>query len=369
MNRKKLGALTSVIGVIANVLLAAVKIIVGLIFGAISVLADGLNNLADTFSSGLSLISFKLSSKPADKDHPFGHERTEYVLAMFISFLILLVAFELLKESVSKIINPNIMNFSWLVIIVLSLSILGKLMLFVLNIKVSKLIQSDVLKASAFDSLGDCISTSVILVSLLLSKVITFNLDGYAGILVSLIIAYSGVKVLKETFSKLIGQAPEKEIVDGIKNLVLSKEGVYGIHDLSVYSYGPNKYFASVHVEVDSRVDIMTSHELVDEIEREVYDKLNIILTGHLDPIEVDNSEVNDLKLLINNMINEIDTSFSMHDFRVVKAHSYTNLIFDIAVPYENKLTDDEIINVLKRKVEKLDDKFYLVVTVEYQTI
>lgn len=369
MNREKLGTFTSVIGVIANVLLASVKIIVGLLFGAISVLADGLNNLTDTFSSTLSLVSFKLSSKPADKDHPFGHERTEYVLAMVISFLILLVAFELIKESFVKILSPSAMNFSWLVIIVLALSILGKLLLFILNINVSKRINSDVLKASAFDSLGDCISTSVILVTLLLSKVMTFNLDGYAGVLVSLIIAFSGIKILKETFSKLIGQAPESQLVEDIKNLVLSYDGVLGIHDLNVYSYGPSKFFASIHVEVDSRADFMSSHELVDNIEREVYNKLNIILTGHLDPIEVNNPEVDDIRDKISVMLLEIDSTFSMHDFRVVKGHDFTNLIFDIAVPYENKLTEEQILSQLQSKVELLETKYYLVVTIEYQTL
>ena len=369
MNREKLGTFTSAIGVLSNVLLAGVKIVVGLLFGAISVLADGLNNLTDTFSSALSLVSFKLSSKPADKDHPFGHERTEYVLAMVISFLILLVAFELIKESFAKILRPSSMNFSWLVIIILGISIIGKLLLFFLNITVSKKIKSDVLKASAFDSLGDCISTSVILVTLLLSRVITFNLDGYAGVLVSLIIAFSGIKVLKETFSKLIGQAPESKLVEDIKNLVCSFDGVLGIHDLNVYSYGPSKFFASVHVEVDARADFMSSHELVDNIEREVYNKLNIILTGHLDPIEVDNPEVDEIKGKINKMLLEIDSSFSMHDFRVVKGHDFTNLIFDVAVPYENRLTEEQIISELQNKVDLLETKYYLVVTVEYQTL
>lgn len=369
MKREKIGALTSVVGILTNIALALSKMVVGFLFGVISVSADGFNNLMDSFSSILSLVSFKISSKPADKDHPFGHARTEYVLAMVISFLILFVAFELIKESIGKIISPSMTTYSLFIIVVLLVSIVCKLFLFIFYLNVSKKIQSDVLKASAFDSLGDSISTFVILVTVIASKIISFNFDGYAGILVSLIIAFSGVKVLRETFSKIIGQAPDVEMVGNIKNLVLDYDGVIGIHDLNVHNYGPNKFYASVHIEVDSRIDVILSHELVDEIERKALEKYNIILTGHLDPVEVDNPEVDEIKSIVNDIIIKIDKSFSMHDFRIVKGHNFTNLIFDLAVPYENLMTNDEIINKLQEEIDKLEHKYYIVVTVEYQTI
>ncbi len=369
MKREKLGYSTSIIGIFINVLLASSKIVIGVLFGVISVLADGLNNLMDTFSSVLSFVSFKLSSKPADKDHPFGHARTEYVLAMVIAFLILLVAFELVKESIGKIITPSVMSFSWLMVIILSISVACKLFLFILYSIVSKEIQSDVLKASAFDSLGDSISTLIILITIIASKVISFNFDGYAGVFVSLVIAFAGVKILRETFSKLIGQAPDAELVYKIKNLILSYEGVIGMHDLNVHNYGPNNYYASVHIEVDSRVDVMLSHELVDEIERKAYEQLKIVLIGHLDPIEIDNPEVDKIRCLVNEMLLSIDKTFTMHDFRVVKGVSFTNLIFDVAVPYDNKISREEIVNQLQEKIDKLEHKYYLVITVEYQSL
>ena len=367
--RERKGKIASIVGIVANVVLASAKIAVGLIFGVLSILADGLNNLSDCGSSVMSLISFKLSNKPADKEHPFGHERIEYILSMAVAFIILVIAFELVKESIAKIISPEEISFSIIVIGVLCCSIIIKLALFFYNRSVAKQINSDILKATSIDCLSDCISTFTVLVAMIISKFAGFNLDGYAGILVGGFIAFSGVGILKETMSKLIGQAPSKELVEMIKEKVLAHKEVYGLHDLSVYCYGPNKYFASVHVEVDASVDVLISHELVDIIEQEFLLDTNVVLTGHLDPIVVNDEEVTAMRIKVADLLTDINPEFSMHDFRMVKGPTNTNLIFDVAIPYGTKLSDGEIIKLLNDKVEKLDGNYKLVVRVEKQTL
>lgn len=367
--RERLGKLASLIGIAVNILLALGKIIVGSLFGAVSLVADGTNNLSDSFSNIIAFISFKLSAKPADEEHPFGHERIEYILSMFVAFLILTVALDLVKESFAKIINPDKAAFSWLMVIVLAVSILGKLALFVLNRKIGKAIDSDILKATALDSVADSVSTAVVLIALFVGRFTGFNLDGYAGVLVSLFIGWTGINVLRETFSKLIGQAPSAEMIDDIKKRVLAHPEVLGIHDLAVYSYGPNKYFASVHLELDAAVDVMVSHELVDAIEREFVTETNIILTGHLDPVVTDDPELNALREQVDALVKELDERFTMHDFRMVKGPTRTNVIFDIAVPYACCLNKGEIVEWLQKRVAEISERYCLVVTVEYQTL
>ena len=367
--REKYGKVASIVGILANIVLAGAKIVVGLVFGVLSLTADGFNNLSDCGSSLMSFVSFKLSNKPADKEHPFGHERIEYVLSMVVAFLILMIAFELLKESIGKIVSPTALSFSIIIIGVLVASILCKLALFFYNISVAKKINSQILKATAMDSLSDCISTSTVLVAILVGKFTGVNLDGYAGILVAGFVAYSGIGILKETMSHLVGKAPDKEIVDSIKERILAHSEVYGIHDLSVYTYGPNKYFASVHIELDADVDVLESHEIVDNIEQEFFENTNIVLTGHLDPIVVNDEEVNKMRIKVANIVTDIDKDFSMHDFRMVKGPNNTNLIFDVAVPYENKLSDSEIIDLLNQKVASFDGNYKLVVRIEKQTL
>ena len=367
--RENHGKIASIIGILSNVILAGAKIAVGFLFGVLSLMADGFNNLSDCGSSLMSFVSFKLSNKPADKEHPFGHERIEYVLSMVVAFLILMIAFELLKESIGKIVSTTELSFSITIIIVLGVSILAKLSLFFYNMSVAKKINSQILKATAMDSLSDCISTSTVLVAILVGKFTGVNLDGYAGILVAGFVAYSGIGILKETMSHLVGKAPDKEIVDSIKERILAHSEVYGIHDLSVYTYGPNKYFASVHIELDADVDVLESHEIVDNIEQEFFENTNIVLTGHLDPIVVNDEEVNKMRVKLTDIVTDIDKYFSMHDFRMVKGPNNTNLIFDVAVPYECKLCDEEILSLLNQKVANLDGNYKLVVKIEKQTL
>lgn len=360
------GKLAGIVGIIVNILLAVGKILVGVLFGAISVTADGLNNLTDCGSSIISTVSFRLSSKPADKEHPYGHERIEYVLSMVVAFIIFFVAFETLSESINKIIEPQEFAFSFIVPIVLGVSVIAKFGLFFYYRITAKKINSAILKASAIDSLSDCISTSVVIICYFVSLFTGYNIDGYAGILVSLFIGYAAVGVLKEVFSHLIGRAPDEELLKEIKEKVLSFEGVLGVHDLMVYSYGPNKYFASVHIEVDAKVDVLQSHELVDLVEKEFYQETGIIITGHLDPIVIDDERVNEIKAKVQAIISDIDNQLSMHDFRAVFGENRTNLLFDVVVPFDYKMKKEELIDILNQKVKEIDERYCLVVTVEH---
>ncbi len=366
-SRDKIGKKISIIGIIANIALAAGKIIAGLLSGFISVVADGLNNLSDCGSSIVSFISFKMSSKPADKEHPYGHERIEYISSMIVAFLIMIIAFELVTESITKIINPISTEFSIVILIVLIASIAVKCCMFFFYNHCAKKIDSELLKASAVDSLSDCISTTVVLVSVIIGKFTGVNIDGYAGLLVAIFIAIAGIKILKEVMSKLIGQAPDKEIFEKIKTKILSHEEVLGIHDLNVYCYGPNKFFASVHIELDAKMDCLAAHEIVDDIEREFLQDTNVVLTGHHDPIVTDDAEVNKMRKKVNVIVLSIDKTFKMHDFRMVKGPNKTNIIFEIAVAFDTKIKDEEIINKLVAEIEKIDTKYKPVIMIEKQ--
>ena len=364
--RNNQGKIASVVGIAVNLLLAVAKILVGAVFGAISVLADGLNNMMDCGNSLISAISFKLSSRPADKEHPFGHERIEYICSLVVAFLIMIVAFDTFKESLAKIIESTGLNFSIWILVALVGSIATKCALYFYYKSVGKKIDSEILKASAVDCLSDCISTTVVLISVVVYKLTGLNLDGYAGILVALFIAWSAIGVFRGIFSKLIGQAPDAQMINDIKDKILSYEGVLDVHDLSVYCYGPNKYFASAHIEVDANVDVLISHELIDDIERDFVESTNIVLTGHLDPIVIDNDEVNALKEKVIKGVKEIDESFSIHDFRLVCGERRTNVLFDVAVPFGTAISKAEIAERVKNIVTAIDAKYCPIVVVEY---
>lgn len=362
----KTGILASIIGIIANVILATSKIVVGSIFGVISVVADGLNNFTDCGSSIISMVSFKLSSKPADEEHPFGHERIEYVCSLAISFIMVLVAFETAKESIGKIISSEQLNFSIITLGVLLFSILTKLSLFFYYRATSKKINSVILSATAKDCLNDCVSTGVVLASLIISKFTGFNIDGYAGILVVLFICFSAFGILKDTFSNLIGKAPETQLLCEIKDRILSKQGVLGVHDLSVYCYGPNKFFASAHIEVDAKVDVLISHEMVDEIERDFIQNTNVVLTAHLDPVVIDDERVTALKQKIEDIVCALDQSFSIHDFRVVFGERNSNVLFDVAIPYNTKHDKNYIKEYVESEIYLIDNKLRPIITIEF---
>lgn len=367
-NRETLGTIASIVGILTNLILAAAKIVVGMLFGVVSVMADGFNNLTDSGSSVMSFISFKISSKPADKEHPFGHERIEYIASMVVSFLILLIAVELVKESITNIISAAALEFSYIIIVVLIASIAVKCGLFFYNRAVAKKINSDILKATAVDCLSDCISTAVVLIAIITGKLTGFNIDGYAGVVVAIFIGIAGIKILVEMISKLIGQAPDKELIERIKKKILAHKVVLGIHDLNVYSYGPSKFFASVHIELAADLDPLVAHELIDDIEREFLNDTNIVLTGHYDPIVVDDEEVNTMRKKVAKLVKNISNEFSMHDFRMVKGPHKTNVIFEVAIPFDTKMLEEEIVSILIEKIAKIDTKYMPVIMVEKQS-
>lgn len=365
-NNNKIGKIISIFGIILNIFLATGKILVGSLFGLISIVADGLNNLTDCGSSVVSLISFKFSSKPADKEHPYGHGRLEYVCSLFIAFIMLFVAFDTIKESIAKIASPSDTVFSYWIIAVLVFSIVIKFILFVSYKHFSKKLNSSILSATATDSLMDCIATSITLISVIVSHSFQIDMDGYAGIFVALFIAWSAYQVTKDIVSNLIGKAPDDSLINGIKSKILSYDGVLAVHDLSVYNYGANQYFASAHVEVSASIDVLISHELIDNIERDFARDTNIILTGHLDPVETDNPEVNELKLKVNEIAKNIDEKFSIHDLRIVKGEKNTNVLFDLVIPYDTKIPKDQLRETITNEIKNINSVYSVILTIEY---
>lgn len=365
--RENYGKMASIVCIVLNMALSAGKIILGLLSGAISVTADGFNNLTDCGSNVVSLISFKVAGKPADKEHPFGHQRIEYISAMIVAFIVLMLAVELASESFNKIFNPEPSEMSYLMLGVLAFSVLVKVWMFFFNRKLGKTVDSEVLKATATDSLTDAISTTAVTVAVIISHFVNFNLDGYMGLAVAVVIAWAGIDILKNTMSKLLGQAPDKTLIEGIRSRIMAYEGVLGIHDLAVHNYGPHKYYASVHVEVDAKVPTMESHDLMDRIERDFAENTDIVLIIHSDPVVTDDPEINLLKQKVTEMVTSIDERFRIHDFRAVKGVTHTNLIFDVAIPFDTKLSAEEIKTRISQLVSAYDPTLFVVATVEKQ--
>ncbi|MBP1925788.1 cation diffusion facilitator family transporter [Sedimentibacter acidaminivorans] len=366
--REAYGKLGSIIGIISNVFLCVSKISVGLIFKSISITADGVNNLSDAGSSVITLIGFKMAGKPADKKHPFGHERIEYISGMIVAFVILLLGLELVKSSFDKIINPEPINFSYIMIFVLILSIVVKLWLSYFNGKIADKISSTTMKATSMDSRNDVIATSVVLVSIIVSKITGYQIDGYMGMIVALFIMFSGINILKDLMNPLLGELPDPEFVESIENKIIEYEGILNIHDLVVHNYGPSKYFATVHAEVDAKQDILICHDLIDNIERDFARDLDINLVIHLDPVVTDDKEINKLREQLIVIIKSIDERLSMHDFRIVKGKTHTNLIFDVVIPVDFKIPPKELINQIERSINEennADEIYYLVVTID----
>lgn len=366
--REAYGKLGSIIGIIANIFLCVSKISVGLIFKSISITADGVNNLSDAGSSVITLIGFKMAGKPADKNHPFGHERIEYISGMIVAFVILLLGLELVKSSFDKIINPEPINFSYIMIFVLILSIIVKLWLSYINGKIADRISSTTMKATSVDSRNDVIATSVILISIIIAKITGYQIDGYMGMLVALFIIFSGFNILKDLMNPLLGELPDPEFIQSIENKIMGYEGILNIHDLVVHNYGPSKYFATVHAEVDAKQDILLCHDLIDNIERDFARELDINLVIHLDPVVTDDQKINKLRDQTSDIIKMIDERLSMHDFRIVKGKTRTNLVFDVVVPVDFKIPSKELINQIEKSINEEndeDERYYLVVTID----
>lgn len=364
--RRAYGNLSGATGIFLNVLLAAAKIAAGAVSGAISVLADGLNNLSDCGSSAVSLVGFRMAGKPADKKHPFGHQRAEYLAALIVAMIVLVLAVELLVESVSRIITPTGEDvWSVLNVTVLSVSIGVKLWLFVFNRIIAKRIDSEAVRAASLDSLTDCLATSAVLIAVIVARYTDVNLDGYMGIVVALFIGFAGAGIFKETLGKLLGEAPDPDIIKKIRERIFTHEGVHGIHDLMVHSYGHSKYYASVHVEVDANMPMMEGHDLADRIERDFACNTDIVLVVHLDPVVLDNPKCNACRKLTEEIVAGIDPSFGVHDFRMVDGVTHTNLIFDVAIPFDSKLDPEEVKERVTRLLREHDRTLFAVPTVE----
>ena len=365
--RANYGHLGSMVGICANILLSVIKISVGLITSSLSIVADGFNNLSDMGSSVVTMIGFKLAGKPADRDHPFGHGRMEYISAFVISFLILLVGFELLKNSISALVGGKAApDYSYISIAALVISIVIKLWMFFFNRKIGKIIDSSALIATARDSLNDCVATGAILIAAIITKFVSlpFNLDAVMSIAVALFIIWSGFSSAKGTLDEILGGPPSKQLIKNISDMILSFEEFKGIHDLIVHNYGPGRQFASVHVEVPQNIDIVACHEKIDLCEKLVFEKLGVNLVIHMDPIDTDDETVKATKQKIVEILKSIDERLTLHDFRMTPAASMrTNLIFDVVVPSELKYTVTQLNDMICVRAREINETYACVIT------
>lgn len=363
--RTNVGKLSGIVGIFSNLFLFVIKFVIGTIVHSVSIQADGVNNLTDAGSNIISILSFHLANKPADKDHPFGHERTETIASLFVGILILVLGFETAKESVSKVIHPGSVDFRIASVIILLISIIVKFWMYAYNKKLSKTYDSSLLEATALDSISDVCGTTAVLVSTLLSPVLHFNLDGYMGIVVSGIILYGAYGLLRDMINSLIGEAPDPELVHNIVDRIMAHPAILGVHDMMLHNYGPNKIFASAHVEVDSSKDIFETHDHIDNIEREVKENMNIDLVLHMDPVKVNDPETELYRAKVVEAIHQIDPKWGFHDFRIVSGPTHVNLVFDLVIPFEEKYSQEEIEAMLLKHIQS-DKKIYFVLTIDH---
>ena len=366
--RQAYGVLSGAVGIGLNILLFFGKWLAGTISGSIAIIADAFNNLSDAGSSIITLIGFRLSGQEPDPEHPFGHGRMEYISGLLVSVAILVMGFELIGSSIGKLRSPEPIESSALVFGILIASILVKLYMFFYNHSLSKKIESAAMKATSVDSLSDTVATTLVLIATLISKYTGLLLDGWFGILVGLFILYTGGSTLKETIDLLLGQPPKQEFIDEVKEIVLGHSMVHGVHDLIGHDYGPGRVMISLHAEVDVNGDIQDIHEQIDHIEHELQEKLHCSATIHMDPIVTDDKEVLAMKAKVEEMVHFLDESFSMHDFRMVRGSTRTNLIFDVEVPRKTSYTDNEIVNWLKERIHELPgSKYFAVIQIDHE--
>lgn len=364
--RTSYGILTSVVGIFCNVLLFAVKFSIGLLMHSLAVTADAFNNLSDAASSIISFIGVKMASKPADEEHPFGHGRIEYIAALIVSFLIMEVGLTFLKSSVGKVMHPDELAFEWIPFLILVLSIGVKLWLGAFNRKLGNRIDSKVMLAAAADSMGDVLTTSATIISILICRFTSVNVDGYAGIIVSAIVMWAGFSIAKDTLEPLIGQGAPRELYQKISKAVEGYDGIVGTHDLIVHNYGPSHSMASIHAEVPNNVDIEVSHEIIDRVEREVSKQLNITLVIHMDPVETQDKKVLEVKAKVERVIKTLDPKLNFHDFRMVSGETHTNIIFDLVIPREySKENAERILQQVIALMREVDSRYQCVITMD----
>lgn len=364
--REAYGTLGSITGIIVNIILAIAKYFAGIISGSISVTADAINNLSDAGSSIISLIGVKLSAKPADKGHPYGHGRVEYISALAVSFVVLLMGIELFKSSVDKIINPVPVKFNILSLVILAVSILAKLWLGFFNKKLGEKINSAPMMAVMKDSFSDCLATGVALASIIVSAFSDISIDGYLGVIVAGFIFLAGFNILRETMADLLGKPADKEFTEMVEKKILSYDKIVGVHDMIIHDYGPGRKFASAHAEVSSLEDIMEIHDIIDLAERDIMNEFGLIISIHTDPIVTDDERINSLKDMTNKIVKEISDEMSIHDFRVVDGPTHTNLIFDLIIPHKFHLSNEEIRKTIEDKLSKIDERYFVVITIEH---
>ncbi|MDE6411855.1 MAG: cation diffusion facilitator family transporter [Clostridia bacterium] len=360
---KRIGDAVSVVGICLNFLLAAAKIIFGALFGYISIVADGVNNLSDMGSGVVSIVSFRIAAKPADKEHPYGHQRAEYIASMLIGFFVLLIAFELVRESIEKIIAWEIGDVSLWAFVLLASSVAVKAGMFVLYRVAANKINSDVLSASAIDSLSDCIATTAVISGMLISRYAGVPFDGIAGLIVVAFVLFEGIGIVKKASSRLLGQAPDPELVEKVKEILLAGEGVLGVHDLKLFGYGAQKFFATAHIEMDANLPSETTHARIDFLERKVLSETQVELTVHFDPVDPSDEEAKEIEARIRAALEGVYEGINLHDFRLVRGEK-NKIIFEAGVPFALKASDREVKSTILSSVKILTDA-EAVVTVE----
>ena len=369
MVREKYGTLCSILSIICNGIMVVFKLIFGFVTKSVAIQADGLNNLSDMGSNIATFFGFRMAGKHPDADHPYGHGRYEYITGLVIAFLILLVAFSSLKESVIKIVHPESLNFQITAVIVLIVSILMKLWMASFNTSAGNLIQSTSLKAAGQDSLNDVLTTLATLISLCLSLVTDLPLDGIIGAFVSLFVLKAGIEIFRDTVDPLLGQAPDKELVDDIYHYVMSFDKVIGIHDFMMHDYGPGRKYMTFHAEVDCREDIMELHDQMDLIERELLNKFNILTTIHMDPIDMNDEITRELREKVRYIVDGINSNYSIHDFRIVSGPTHTNVIFDVLVPADDRVVHKELKQKIITEVQKLNPNYFCVIQIDHSFV
>lgn len=364
--RTRYGMLASVVGIFCNVLLFSVKLTIGLILSSLAVTADAFNNLSDAASSIISFIGVKMAGKPADAEHPFGHGRIEYIAALIVSFLVIEVGFTFFKSSISKILHPEEISFDLVPFVILILSILVKLWMAFFNNKLGKRIDSKVMLATAADSLGDVITTSATVLSIIICHFTSINVDAIAGLIVSAIVIWSGISIAKDTLEPLIGERVPAELYQKITDIVESYDGIVGTHDLIVHNYGPNRSMATIHAEVPNDINIDVSHEIIDKIERDVKNDLNILLVIHMDPVEMRDEEVLSLREKTSRIVHALDPELNFHDFRVLKENEQRNLIFDLVIPDSYSEKDaNRVMHQLVSLLHEMDGNVECIITLD----
>lgn len=363
--RRAYGTTCSGAGIGFNVLLFAGKLIAGMLSGSVAIVSDAFNNLSDAGSSIISLVGFKLSNKKSDPQHPFGHGRLEYISGLCVSFLIILMGVELGKASIEKIIEPAQVKFSLLTAAILAASILVKLYMALYNSRVGKRLNAVTMKAMAKDSLSDAVATSVVLMSMIVAKLADIAIDGYCGVVVAAFILFTGITAARDTISPLLGQKPDSEFIEEVMRIVNAHKEIIGTHDLVVHDYGPGRLMITLHAEVDANMDILVAHDAVDNIENELREKLGCSAVVHMDPIVTDDVETNATREEIKRVVSNIDSRMTIHDFRMVPGPTHTNVIFDVAVPFDIDMDDDELRKILGARIRDVDSKLNAVIEID----